>query len=83
MKEKYFYILLGVGVFVGWSIVTRAKGAVVSAGEALDPANTDNIFASGVNAVGDILDDGVPDGSFSLGGWLYDISHDDIDLRVN
>lgn len=82
MKDKQFYILLGLGAFVAYSIAVKAKAAAGAVSNAVDPTNSENIFANGVNAVGDLLDDGQSDDSFSLGGWLYDITHDDIDLEV-
>jgi len=82
MSDKQFYILLGLGAFVAYSIAIKAKAAASSLAESVDPTSSNNIFYSGVNAIGDLLDDGQSDDSFSLGGWLYDITHDDIDLGV-
>lgn len=82
MSDKQFYILLGLGAFVAYSIAMKVKAAASSVAGSVDPTSSDNIFASGVNAIGDIFDDGVADDSFSLGGWLYDITHDDVDLGV-
>lgn len=47
----------------------------------LNPASTDNAVYSGINRVGGALasaPDGAgmnSDGSWSLGGWLYDVTH--------
>lgn len=41
----------------------------------LNPASTENIIYSGVNAIGDSLDNDRDDASFSLGAWIYDITH--------
>ena len=60
-------LALGLGIWV-W----RKKSAVA---QAVNPVNKDNIFASGVNAVGDVLDDGNRDGSFSLGSKIFDWIH--------
>ena len=78
MKDTHFYVLLGVGAFVAYSLAMKAKAAVGTVVESVDPTNSNNIFASGVNAIGDILDNGQTDDSFSLGGWIYDITHGDI-----
>jgi len=68
--------LVGIGVTVG-VVLWLLKGTVVAGakvvGEAVRPTNSNNIFARGVDAVGDILDDGQDDGSFSLGGFIFDI----------
>jgi len=74
MSDKGFYILLGLGAFVAYSLAMKAAAAV---GSAVNPVSRDNIFSSGVNALGDVLDDGVSDDSFSLGSWLYDVTHND------
>lgn len=66
-----------------------AAGAVVdavgTAAQAVNPLNNDNIFASGVNAAGgavmsqggDTVAGMNADGSWSLGGYLYDMTHRD------
>lgn len=82
MKDKHFYILLGLGAFVAYAVAVKAKAAASSVVESVDPTSRDNIFYGGINAIGDLLDDGRSDDSFSLGGWIYDITHDDIDLEV-
>lgn len=77
--------LLTVGVV--YYTVRKTSGAVVAgAGQALqavNPINPDNIFNSSVNAVGGALvaSDGAgknADGSWTLGGWLYDVTHPEI-----
>ena len=68
--------LIFVGITVGVALFVIKRGVVTGAkavGEAIRPTNPDNIFARGVNAVGDILDDGQDDGSFSLGGFIFDV----------
>lgn len=76
--DKQTKRLIFAGVTVGIILVVLKRGVVATAetvGEAIRPTNPDNIFARGVDAVGDILDDGQDDGSFSLGGYIYDITH--------
>lgn len=59
--------------------------AVGTAAQAVNPFNNDNIFASGVNAAGGaVMSQGGAtvagmnaDGSWSLGGYLYDMTHRD------
>ena len=64
-----------VGVAVLWFVSRKAGEAVKVAAEAVNPTNRDNIFYSGVNAIGDALDDSDNNESFSLGSWVYDITH--------
>ena len=58
-----------------------AAQAAADAAQAINPLNRDNIFYGGVNAVGGALvtDPAGPgknaDGSWSLGGWIYDVTH--------
>lgn len=75
MKDQHFYILLGLGAFAVWSVAVSAKKAAADLGASINPANTDNIFYNGVNAIGDTLDNGLADESFTLGGWVWDILH--------
>ena len=50
----------------------KAAQAVDDIGQAINPVNQDNIFASGVNAVGAKLSGNK---HWSLGSWIYDITH--------
>jgi len=75
MKIKPIFIVGAVAV-VGIYLLSRAAGKAVGEGlNAITPTNPDNIFARGVNAVGDILTDGSDDDNFELGSWIYDITH--------
>ena len=75
--------LIGVGVAVGVAVwmITRGLGkaadAVVEgakgAGSLINPASTGNVINRAIGAVGDVLDDGVDDDSFTLGGAIFDI----------
>jgi hypothetical protein len=62
--------------------IAKAAGGVLSdAANAVNPANHDNVFATGVNDVGGavVTDPAGPgknaDGSWSLGGWIFDVTH--------
>lgn len=76
---------LGVGLlalgYVGWKAYTKGPQAIADAANAINPTNHDNIFASGVNAVGGAIvsdPEGAgknADGSWTLGGWVYDVMH--------
>ncbi len=48
----------------------KARVAVAAVGEAIDPTNNDNVFASGVDKVGAKL---TGNENFKLGGWIYDV----------
>jgi len=50
----------------------RVKKAVEAAGDAVNPVDKDNIFHSGVNAVGAAVSGKE---GWSLGGWVYDVTH--------
>jgi hypothetical protein len=50
----------------------KAREAAGDMGQAINPLNNDNIFSSGVDAVGARL---TGDERFSLGVWIYDITH--------
>jgi len=61
-------IIGGLGAAVVGYWITR-KGLA-----AIDPTSTDNVVYSGVNAVGDVLNDGEAAGVFCLGAWFYDVT---------
>lgn len=50
----------------------QAKELVKDTGEAINPASTNNIVYRSVNGVGAAV---TGNQSFSLGSWLYDITH--------
>lgn len=68
---------------VVWKGLPKLGQAAAAAGQAVNPLNPDNVFASGVNAVGGaiVTDPAGPgknaDGSWSLGGWVYDVLNPD------
>ena len=45
-----------------------ANGAA-AAGQSINPVNPNNVFADGVDAVGEVL---TGNEHFKLGGWIYD-----------
>ena len=61
-----------VGVVVVYLAEKKAREAVGTVGQAINPVNNDNIFASGVDSVGAKL---TGDENFKLGAWIYDITH--------
>jgi hypothetical protein len=63
----------------GWYAKRKLAGAATAISNAaqqalpyINPADRNNVAYSGVNALGGAL---TGDSSWSLGGWLYDISH--------
>lgn len=76
------YIVLGiVGLLAVYFVGKKALGAAGSAVDAVSPLNQNNVFANTINKVGAALvtePDGNgknADGSFTLGGWWYDVTH--------
>ncbi len=80
-------LALGAVLLVGGFVVLRkvsagASDAAAKVVDAVNPASSNNIVNRAVTAVGDaIVSPTGPgrnaDGSWTLGGWLYDITHDD------
>lgn len=70
-------ILSAVVVGVGFYTAKKAQAAVVeTAGvvtASVNPLDRGNVIYRSINALGDVLDDGVDDDSFSLGGWTYEL----------
>jgi hypothetical protein len=62
------------GVVIYWLAKQEAKAAAQSVGEAINPVNPENIFYEGVNAAGEVL---TGEEGFTLGGWIYDMTHSD------
>lgn len=65
--KQLLYIAGGLAV-VGYLIYRKLPDV----GNAVNPLNQENVFYEGVNAVGEKLSG---DQDFSLGAWLYDITH--------
>ncbi|MFC6631657.1 hypothetical protein [Microbulbifer taiwanensis] len=64
-------VLTGAAI-VGGYLLYRNAAAI---GDKVNPTSTNNIVYQGVNAVGDILNDGGDNDNFSLGAWLWEITH--------
>ena len=62
-----------VGALGVWYAKNQAIKAAGVVGDAINPVNDNNIFASGVNAVGAKISGNK---HWSLGSWIYDITHD-------
>jgi len=68
-------MVIAVGVVVAALSYVAAKKAAESVsevGQAINPLNNNNIFASGVNSVVQSL---TGDENQTLGGWIYDVTH--------
>jgi hypothetical protein len=67
----------------GDALASIGESAVNVASTTLNPASTENAIYKGTNAIGSALvtDPAGPgknaDGSWSLGGWIYDVTHPD------
>lgn len=85
VKPVNVAIIATVAAVAGVYLATRAARAAADAagvvGNAINPVNPNNVFYSGVNAVGGAIvqDPAGPgknaDGSWTLGGWLFDVTH--------
>lgn len=64
-----------------WRGLPKVAAAASAAAQAVNPLNHDNVFAAGVNDLGGAIvtaPDGAgknADGSWSLGGWIFDVMH--------
>jgi len=74
----YGAAIAGVG-FVAWQLTKAARaGATLAAeglatvGAAINPASDQNLAYRGVNAIGSGI---TGDSSWTLGGWIYDVTH--------
>ena len=76
MKTSTQLMLAGLGLGVGAFVIYKGAGKAVEAaqavGNAVNPLNHDNVFAGAVNKVGGAI---TGDSSWSLGAWLYDVTH--------
>ncbi len=62
-----------VGALGVWYAKNQAIKAAGVVGDAINPVNDGNIFNQGVLAVGRKI---TGNNAWSLGGWIYDITHD-------
>ena len=69
--------VLAVGVVGGigfWYAKRQAAQAANAVGDALNPVSQTNIFNRGANAIVQSL---TGDENQTLGGWIYDVTHDE------
>jgi len=59
-----------VGAVAVYVAEKKAREAASQIGQAINPVNSNNIFASGVDSVGAKLSGNK---NFKLGGWIYDV----------
>lgn len=88
MKTEHVIILgaiaAGVVIYFGNKAAATGSQLFQSIGDAVDPTNPDNIAASGINKVGTVLVTSPTgpgknaDGSWTLGGWWFDITNPEI-----
>lgn len=57
-------------------IKSEAKAAAVAVGEAVNPVSPNNLAYKGVTAMGTVF---TGNKDFTLGGWIYDLTHDEYD----
>jgi len=69
---KNLAIAAGVVLVAGWYVKRQAGEALDKVGQAVNPTSDQNLAYKGVNSVGEAL---TGDDAFSLGSWLYDLTH--------
>ena len=78
MKPLTVAILAGAALVAAVYIAKKtgqlAGAAAKAVGAAVDPTNPGNVVNEGVSKVGSVL---TGDAEFSLGAWLYNITHPD------
>ena len=74
-KAKDIAIIGALGLATIYVLSMLVGREVKQAANAVNPLNNDNIFARTVNDIGDIVTDGTNDNDFSLGSWIYDVTH--------
>ncbi len=76
MSDWKSILAVGVVGFITYKVLKKdVQAGAEAVGDAVDPTSRDNLIYQGVNAVGDIADDGGDNDTFSLGGWFYDLAH--------
>jgi len=73
-SDKQILMIIGAGGLLLWYLKNKTVEVVGDVAEAINPVNPDNIFNEGVNSVGSAISG---DDDWSLGGWIYDITHDE------
>ncbi|MEZ0147788.1 MAG: hypothetical protein AB9Q19_00495 [Candidatus Reddybacter sp.] len=78
-SDKQFYIggavVLGLFYYFGSKAQSAIGSGINNTLEAFTPTSSENLLHRGINAVGDIIDDGGDNDSFSFGSWIYDFTH--------
>ncbi len=73
MRRGELMVLAAIAGAAAAAVLARkAQAAASEALEAIAPTNPDNVFYGGVNALGRALSG---DPAWTLGGWLYDVTH--------
>jgi hypothetical protein len=85
MKTEHVIILGGIAaatvIYLSAKAAQTGTQMLQTIGDAVDPTNPDNIAAAGINKVGGVLVTDPTgagknaDGSWTLGGWIYDVTH--------
>ncbi|MEO8805845.1 MAG: hypothetical protein ABI433_07175 [Burkholderiaceae bacterium] len=75
-STKLMIIVGGVAVvaYIAYKAVPKVAAAVGDAAQAVNPLNHDNVIAGAANKVGGIIA-GDESGNWTLGGWIYDLTH--------
>jgi hypothetical protein len=76
MTTAGIVVVAMVGYLIVRALGKKAGEAVAAVGQAVNPTSDQNLAYQGVNSVGRVL---TGDQSFSLGSWLYDLTHEAYD----
>lgn len=73
--------LVAVGIYI--YVKGQVKAGAQAVATASNPLSTDNLAYRGVNAVGDVLNDGTQNNDFSLGSWIADYFPSDAEKQFS
>ncbi|TVZ37688.1 hypothetical protein P886_2031 [Alteromonadaceae bacterium 2753L.S.0a.02] len=66
-------VIGGIGVL--WWNREKIAAGLKQAADKVNPTSDKNLAYEAVNGIGDIFDDGIDNDGFSLGSWVYDVTH--------
>lgn len=78
VKGSEIVILAVVAVGLYWLAKNEVKAGAAAVGNAINPLSQTNVFNRAVNATGAAVT-GTKPGDWSLGSWVYDLTHDEYD----
>lgn len=81
IETNHVLVVAGAGIlgYLLWRGYQRAGQIAAGAVEKVNPASPNNFIYQGVSAVGSSI---TGDKNWNLGGWLYDITHREVQPQV-